>query len=167
MHISCHVKGYVLHVIFPPSQGDTWESRQYQFLRDQRHPEKIYSNPDRCLDILRASARYEGENQFVGFNFPSYVLRKEDTTLYPYKEKYPIKYVIAYMKGDINTIEHEKRHATFYINKKYRIKVKRSWNKMKKSDPKLFKKINTDLTKKGYDPKVFIDEYQAYYPHLI
>ena len=166
--ILCRVHRDVLHVIFPKSKGNTWSECHINFLNDQKKPELVYSNPDRCRDILRVSARYEGENEFVGFNLPSSYIRKEDVTLYPYKKKYPLlKYVIAYMDGDTDTIAHEKRHAKYHIDHAYRKKVKRSWNKLRRSHPKKHMSILNDLKKKGYDKKVFIDEFQAYYPDLV
>jgi len=165
--IVCQLYDHVLHVIFPVSNGTTWSKRHSQFLSDQRKPEKNYLNPELCKDVLRASSRYEGENQFVGFNMPSYILRKEDTILFPLLKRYHFKYIIAYMEGDQSTIEHEMRHARYYIDKSYRKKVKRSWSKIRKSSPSKYKKIVNTLTQKSYDPKVFIDEFQAYYPELI
>ena len=165
MYISCHIKGTVLHVIFPPSIGTTWSKRRNQFLIDQKIPDSFYSNPERCYDVLRASARYEGENKFIGFNFPSSILTEDDTTLYPYKKI--VKYVIAYMDGDQDTIEHEKRHAKYHVNTYYRRSVRKSWKKLKRSNPQKYYSIVKDLYRKGYKEKVFIDEFQAYHPELI
>lgn len=165
MHISCHVRGSVLHVVFPPSTGETWSQRQRQFLKDQLRPDIVYTNPERCQDVMRASARYEGENQFVGFNFPSSILRPEDQTLYPFKNR--IRYVIGYMKGDHDTKDHEKRHAKYHISPSYRRSVRRSWNKLKRSNPKRHQTIMSDLVEKGYQEKVLVDEFQAYHPDLI
>jgi hypothetical protein len=165
MSIEYRVSNQILHVIFPPSKGTTWSQKQDQFLNDQKRPEHVYTNYERCFDILRASARYEGENQFVGFNFPSSIIRKMDVSLYPYKHN--VTYVIGYMKGDTNTMEHEKRHARFYIDRKYRKRVHQSWNKLRKSNPKKHKSIINKLKKDGYDEKVYIDEFQAYYPNEI
>ena len=165
MSIQYRVSNQILHVIFPPSNGSSWSKKQEQFLNDQKRPEQVYKNYERCLDVLRASARYEGENQFVGFNFPSSIIRKMDTTLYPYKHS--VTYVIGYMEGDTNTIEHEKRHARFYIDREYRKRVHRSWNKLRKSNPKKHKSIVNKLKKDGYKRTVHIDEFQAYHPELI
>lgn len=165
MYISCSIHGSVLHVIFPPSRGTNWSKRRNQFLMDQTNPEQVYSNPQRCVDVLRASARYEGENKFIGFNFPSSFITQEDITLYPYKNI--VKYVIAYMDGDKYTIDHEKRHAKYHVNTYYRNSVRRSWNKLKRSNPKRYQNIVKDLSEKGYQEKVFVDEFQAYHPELI
>ena len=165
MKIECSVKKNVLHVIFPQSYGDTWNKKHSQFLKDQLHPEDIYDNPELCKDVLQVSKRYEGENRFVGFNFPASYIRKSEISLYPYKNK--VRYVIAYMKGDTHTIEHEKRHALFYLDKHYRTSVKRSWKKLERSNPKRHKSILKKLKKDGYKKEVFIDEFQAYYPNLI
>lgn len=166
--IHYRIKENVLHIIFPPSYGSTWNQRHMQFVYDQTHPEEVYKNPIVCSDVKRASARYEGENTFVGFNFPASIIRKEDTFLYEILCNHPhLLYVIAYMKGDHNTMNHEKRHAKYYINPEYKKRVKRSWNKIKKSNPKKFIEIKNKLLKDGYQLKVLIDEFQAYHPHLI
>ena len=164
MKIKCYLDKKILHVVFPMSDGKTWSERHSQFLKDQLAPEQMYTNPGLCHDVLRVSKRYEGENQFVGFNFPASYIKQKDLYLYPYK-KY-IRYVIAYMEGDKNTIEHEKRHAQYHMDRSYRKSVKRSWKKVQ-TNPNLYQSILQQLTQYGYQPKVFIDEFQAYYPHLI
>jgi hypothetical protein len=165
--ILCTLHDHVLHVIFPVSSGTTWPRRHTQFLKDQCTPDQMYLNADLCRDILRASARYEGANQFVGFNIPSYILRKEDTILFPLYKRYKFRYIIAYMEGDQSTMEHEVRHAMYHMDKSYQKKVRRSWSKMRRSYPKQYQRIVHTLTQKGYHPKVLIDEFQAYYPELI
>jgi hypothetical protein len=162
--IRCVVKNEILHVIFPRSIGVSMGQSQSQFLKDQKNPD-VYKNPERCLDVLRASTRYEGENEFVGFNFPASVLQESETTLYSYLPS--IQYVIAYMKGDKETKAHEERHAHYYLSKPYRTSVKKAWRLLRKSNPKRHRSIVKRLRKDGYQRKVWIDEFQAYYPHLI
>ena len=158
----------ILHVIFPPSTGSSWEKRHSQFIYDQVHPEEVYQNPSLCKEVKQASARYEGENTFVGFNFPVTAIRPQDQILYSIIQQYPtLLYVIAYMKGDKNTIDHEKRHALYYCNPDYKKRVKRSWTKLKRSSPLTYVKIKNKLKRDGYQPKVYIDEFQAYYPNEI
>jgi len=166
--IHYRIKGKVLHIIFPPSKGATWPQRHSQFVYDQMHPDQVYKNPIVCYDVKRASARYEGENTFVGFNFPTSIIRKEDIFLYSILEKDPsLLYVITYMKGDIHTMNHEKRHALYYINPDYKKRVRKSWTALRKSNPKKFNAIRNKLLNDGYQTKVLVDEFQAYHPHLI
>ena len=165
--IQYRVQKQVLHIIFPPSKGISWNERHSQFIHDQYHPEDVYQNPLLCNDVKRASARYEGENEFVGFNFPSSFVKKEDTVLFSLLQRTPIRYVIAYMDGDEPTKQHEKRHSKFYIEPEYKKRVTRSWKKLRATNPKKFKSIRKKLRNNGYRPKVFIDEFQAYHPELI
>jgi hypothetical protein len=116
-------------------------------------------------DIIRVSTRYEGDNEFVGFNFPSSIIKKKDVALFPFKDK--CDYVIGYMKGDKETIAHELLHAKYYMDRSYRSTVKKSWNNLRRSNPKKFKSILKQLKRDGYQEKVFVDEFQAYYPKLV
>ena len=160
MEIRHHLDGSVLRIIFPPSEGSTWSERQRQFLEDARRPEAVYLNPKRCEDVLRASARYEGENRFVGFNLPIHVLRPEDTTLYPLWRQHPhLRYLIAYMEGDHETMEHEERHARYYIDAAYRHSVQDQWRRL---PFKQRQQVEKKLKGMKYIPSVWIDEFQAY-----
>ena len=164
--IQCRVDEQVLHVIFPMSTGSTMRKCQTQFLLDQQQPH-VYTNPNRCRDILRASERYEGANRFVGFNFPASILTPEETTLFPYVSLFSVRYVIAYMGGDEDTMNHELRHAFFYVNPCYRSRVRRTWYLLQTHRPLVYEALIRKFTNDGYQPHTFIDEFQAYYPELI
>jgi len=161
--IRCQVHDHVLHVIFPKTEGG-----HQQFLRHMKHPEKVYLNPDRCHDVLRASERYEGANgAFVGFNFPASVVTKEERTLFPYISLFAVQYVIAYMYDDEDTVAHELRHARFHMDPVYRQRVQTTWRLLRQRRPDLYRSITRKFREDGYAHHVFVDEFQAYYPDLI
>ncbi len=118
--------------------------------------------------MLDASARYEGKNQFIGFNFPVTSVTKKERQLYELVQQYPdTHYVIAYLEKDTESREHEERHARFYIDSAYRRKVERAWEKIQLTHPEEYKRIVKKLEKSDYQQKVFVDEFQAYYPEWI
>lgn len=68
-------------------------------------------------------------------------------------------YLIAYMKGDTPTIDHEICHAAYYLNKDYKTQV----NKLIKAlDPVIVESMTIDLIKMGYNKSVCKDEINAY-----
>lgn len=68
-------------------------------------------------------------------------------------------YLIAYMKGDTDTIDHEICHAAYYLNKDY----KKAVNKLVKSlDKDLVDHMTEILIKMGYNKAVCVDEINAY-----
>jgi hypothetical protein len=151
----------VLHIIFPHSSHTS-------FLTYQKHPERYYENYELCQDVLDASARYEGKNKFVGFNFPVTSVTKKERQLYELHMQYPdTRYVIAYLENDTESREHEERHARFYIDSVYQRKVKRAWEKIQVTHPEEYKRIVKRLEQSNYQEKVFVDEFQAYYPEWI
>jgi hypothetical protein len=75
-------------------------------------------------------------------------------------KKHDIKYIIAYVAGDIQTKKHELQHAKFYIDEKYRQSIYDKWTDM---DKKTQNYIVSFLKKLGYSDEVIIDEFQAYY----
>lgn len=68
-------------------------------------------------------------------------------------------YTIAYVKGDVLTKTHEKRHAIFFFDKEYREEVQKLWDSLGAKNQSIIEKF---LEKCGYDRKVFLDEFQAY-----
>jgi hypothetical protein len=151
----------VLHIIFPHTSHTA-------FLTYQKHPERHYVNYELCKDVLDASARYEGKNQFVGFNFPVTSVTKKEYHLYELVQLYPeTLYVIAYLEKDTESMKHEERHARFYMDTNYRRKVERAWEKIQLTHPEEYKQIVKQLEKSEYQQKVFVDEFQAYYPEWI
>lgn len=151
----------VLHIIFPHTSPT-------RFLTYQKHPERHYENYELCQDVLDASERYEGKNQFIGFNFPVTSVTKKERQLYELYMQYPeTKYVIAYLEKDTESREHEERHARFYIDSAYRRKVELAWEKIQVIHPEDYKQIVKRLEQSDYQKKVFVDEFQAYYPEWI
>lgn len=162
------IQDQVLHIIFPCAKGKTMDDAHESFITYQNHPERYYSNPELCREVLRASVRYEGENKFVGFNLPTTSITDQEENLHYLCRYHPeVVYLIAYMENDHSSLSHELLHARFYIDADYRKQVIRSWNHLQRYDPVTFNKIHDSLTRQKYDPKVFIDEFQAYYPELI
>ena len=159
--IQCRVRDNVLHVIFPAEENHT------QFRHHLMNPE-VYKNPERCRDVLRASERYEGKNNnFIGFNFPSSIVTREETTLFPYVALFSVQYVVAYMEDDEATISHELRHARFHMDEAYRYRVNRTWVVLRQKRPDVYRSIVRRLKTIGYENHVFVDEFQAYFPDLI
>ena len=114
--------------------------------------------------MLNCSARYEGENEFIGFNFPSTIISNQEPLFYFLLKNNDISYVIGYKKDDESTLLHELRHARFYMDQSYKNKVIKYWYQLP-FDKRLL--IKTSLLEKGYQDHVMIDEFQAYYPDLI
>lgn len=75
-------------------------------------------------------------------------------------KRYEVKYIIAYINGDIQTKRHELQHAKFYIDEMYRKSIYNMWNNL---DEKTKNHIISFLKKLGYPDDVIIDEFQAYY----
>ena len=112
-------------------------------------------------DIINIADIYEGKiNNRIGINFPMNIVHKykEDTHI----KKYDCEYVIVYKKGDKLTKEHELMHAKYYMDEKYKEKIKKIWKDM---EDKNKDKIKNMLKKMGYpdNEDILIDEFQAYY----
>lgn len=121
--------------------------------------QKNCKNTEKFLNIENISNNYEGViKSRIGFNFPIEFVKKFDK----HNEllKYSAKYVIVYKKGDISTKKHELQHAKFYIDNDYRKNIENLWNSF---NIKTKNHIEKMLEKMGYDRKVFLDEFQAYY----
>lgn len=158
----------ILHIVFPKPDKPTLSERHDYFLRVQKNPCKAYENYTLCENVLAASARYEGVNSFVGFNFPVTSVTPKETVLWQIYQHYPmIQYVIAYLEGDKSSLEHELRHARFYIDKTYQSRVKKAWERMKIEHPSDYKRIVKKLTNSDYQERVFVDEFQAYEPKWV
>ncbi len=71
-----------------------------------------------------------------------------------------VKYIIAFIVGDVQTKKHELQHAKFYIDDEYRQHIYKLWNNM---DKKIQNHIVSFLKRLGYSNEVIIDEFQAYY----
>lgn len=99
-----------------------------------------------------------------GFNFPSSVIerfknRKDlsagEKKIVSLLKKYKRFYLIGTKKGDILSLNHELAHAKYFLNKEYRLKVKKALSNI---DLKPIK----DHLRSGYHSAVFTDECHAY-----
>jgi hypothetical protein len=134
----------------------------------------------RFFDIIKMAVMFEPVSMFVegktstpriGHNF-SMSLLKEYSKLRTKKERElvsfmaknsmmkDVKYIIAYLDGDVITKRHELQHARFYIDHCFKKKVEDAWFKM---DARKRQHIEGFLTRLGYPDHVWIDEFQAYY----
>jgi len=103
------------------------------------------------------SERYEGlSGALEGHNFPASYVQKGDS-IYDVVQKHKIEYVIGIYH--VNSLEHEKLHAKYYLDATYKKKIDEEWAQL---DNVKKGKIIQFLTKLGYCEKVWIDEYQAY-----
>ena len=103
------------------------------------------------------SERYEGlTGALEGHNFPASYVQKSDA-MYDTVQKHKITYVIGVYH--VNSLEHEKLHAKYYLDATYKKKIDEEWAQL---DEVKKGKIIQFLKKLGYCDKVCIDEYQAY-----
>jgi len=103
------------------------------------------------------SERYEGlSGNLEGHNFPASYVQKRDS-IYDMVQKHKIEYVIGIYH--VNSLEHEKLHAKYYLDATYKKKIDEEWAQL---DDVKKGKIIQFLTKLGYCEKVLVDEYQAY-----
>jgi hypothetical protein len=113
-------------------------------------------------EIIKIADIYEGkiENR-IGINFPMNIVDeyKGETQIKKYES---VKYVIVYKKGDKLTKEHELMHAKYYMDEKYKDKIKKMWKDMEDKNKDKVKKM---LKKMGYpdNEDILMDEFQAYY----
>lgn len=154
------------------------------FLRYQEFYEspsnKFRNKAFSILSFMRWYAKKYGNNSFTytsdwsGFNIPSYVIEQvhnltiPDRNIYDYemlniyrhcKKSSNDFYLIGATKKDRKTLNHELAHGFFYIDKTYKTLM----TKLVKAIPQdIRNQINNWLKVKGYTPKVFIDETQAY-----
>jgi len=71
-----------------------------------------------------------------------------------------IRYVVAYLTGDVLTKNHELQHAKYYLDSGYREKIVALWNGL---EHKKKAYIECFLKRLGYPQHVWLDEFQAYY----
>ncbi len=112
-------------------------------------------------DIIAICNAYEGAIKGrIGFNFPMTVVKQIDpaSTLLSYEADY----FIGYQQRDIMTKRHELQHAIYYMDPKFRSKVKKLWESFSLS---FQKRANQLLLKMNYpnNPDLLLDEFQAYY----
>ncbi len=177
-----YAKNQVLHVIFPKMPGESQSKRHTAFLKKEYEDDYTRSV---VKEVRDASARYEGPNQFVGFNLPARFVHRSEPILWSkihgtrksntkirksntkIRKSKGIRYLIAYMDGDTESKEHELRHAQYFLDKDYKSRVRASYKNLRLNKPSVFKRITEKLKDQGYKPEVFEDEFGAYYPHLV
>ena len=174
-----YAKNQVLHVIFPKMPGESQSKRHTAFLKKEYEDNYTRSV---VKEVRDASARYEGPNQFVGFNLPARFVHRSEPILWSkihgtrkstrkstrtHNISKGIRYLIAYMDGDTESKEHELRHAQYFLDKDYKARVRASYNNLRLNKPSVFNRITKKLKEQGYKPDVFEDEFGAYYPQLV
>jgi len=174
-----YTKNQVLHVIFPKMPGESLPERRAAFLNNQY--EDSYTRSV-VKEVRDASARYEGPNQFVGFNLPARFVHRSEPILWSkihgtrkstrkstrkHSINKGIRYLIAYMEDDAESKKHELRHAQYFLDKDYKARVRASYNNLRLNMPSVFNQITEFLKERGYKPDVFEDEFGAYYPQLV
>jgi len=136
------------------------ENSSFNYEIDKNNPKLLiirFSNKKLMNEELgKISYRYEGLSNLEGHNFPASFIKKSDR-IYDFVKKNNIEYVVGIY--DSKFLLHEKLHAKYYFDKKYKQQIDKEWNNMKVSKKN---KIITFLKNLGYNDKVLIDEYQAY-----
>jgi len=96
-------------------------------------------------------------SDYTGLNYSKKVLKKHDVKglLLKLVERNNVEYVIGYVKGDVDTYEHEIRHYKYYSDKDYR----KSCDEMFKDRKELISIVRG----KGYRENVILDEVQAHF----
>ena len=157
-------------------QTDSNESLAYTFLRFQEH----YESPkfkDQIFTIGQLKRWYSETygadtytKDWVGFNFPSYVLKpfreglfdpltkEEQDLLDLFKYRNDNFYIIG--ANNNTTIRHELAHALYQYSLNYQQEINQICNN--KTYKKHIKKIRQYILNKGYHIDVINDEIQAY-----
>jgi hypothetical protein len=136
------------------------ENSSFNYEIDKNNPKLLilrFNNKKLMNEELdKISNRYEGLSNLEGYNFPASYIKKTDS-IYDIVKKNNIEYVIGIY--DSESFLHEKLHAKYYFDKKYKQQIDNEWNNM---DLNKKNKITNILKSLGYKDKVLIDEYQAY-----
>jgi hypothetical protein len=131
----------------------------------------VYTDKDKQKDVLglleMISNQVEGYlTRREGHNFPT-ELGLEAFEELGLKDKFlrgvfgrSSKYVIVYKKNDLHTKIHELQHAKFYLDEEFRGEVVQLWESIPSKKQNY---ITGMLDRMGYDRKVHLDEFQAYY----
>lgn len=152
---------------------------RYQEFYESPSP-KFRNKQFQILDFMKWYSKKYGNGNFTyttdwgGFNIPSSVIRDvinngiQDRNIYDYEMKRIYTeckkssndfYIIGALKNHTKTIAHETAHGFFFLNQEYKTQA----TKLVKALPKEIRQsINYWLKTKGYTPKVYIDETQAY-----
>jgi len=69
-------------------------------------------------------------------------------------------YLIAYLKNDYATKQHELRHARFFLDEGYRSACLEAWAQLSEKQKKY---VSSFLSRLGYHEDVHVDEFQAFH----
>ncbi|GAB5035162.1 Hypothetical protein NocV09_02400380 [Nannochloropsis oceanica] len=69
-------------------------------------------------------------------------------------------YLIAYLKNDYATKQHELRHARFFLDEGYRSACLEAWARLSEKQKKY---VSSFLSRLGYHEDVHVDEFQAFH----
>ncbi len=69
-------------------------------------------------------------------------------------------YIIAHVKTDVKTLQHERWHAVYHFDEEYRNRVRGIWGSVEKGNPSWAQQFEKHLSDK-YASHVWVDEFQA------
>jgi hypothetical protein len=69
-------------------------------------------------------------------------------------------YLIAYLKNDYATKQHELRHARFFLDEGYRSACLEAWTQLPEKQKTY---VSSFLSRLGYHEEVHVDEFQAFH----
>eukprot|EP00466_Bigelowiella_natans_P012380 jgi/Bigna1/128955/aug1.7_g3663 len=144
-------------------------ARVSAFLEDPKHHGEV-SKPSQVSQLV--SSRYAGHN-FSLESFKKALSAIGDLTKEEAKVKQAISaavrrggrgseayYIIAHVRKDEKTLQHEKWHATYHFDDEYRSRVSGVWGMVKKGSPAWAEQFEKHLSDK-YASHVWVDEFQA------
>jgi hypothetical protein len=173
------IKPNIFHLTFQDRYDLCMYFLRYQEFYESSSP-KFRNKSFTILSFMRWYSKKYGNGSFTypsdwnGFNIPGDIIPKVHNLMIPDRNIYDYEllniykhckkssqdfYLIGSIKKDNITINHELAHGFFYTNKIY----KSAMISLVKSIPKDIKlSITHWLKTKGYTPKVYTDEIQAY-----
>lgn len=165
-------------------EADTQKELVLTFFRMQEFYEsqkpELYNKKFSVFDFIDTMMNDNGEINYFshwdGFNIPDFAFekwKKKNKSLTPYEKnlidlmEYKINYaeryyIIGYMKGDKNCLNHEISHALYYVDKSYREKVDILNSEIESKHPEFFDFVMQDLAHMGYNESVIKDEANAW-----
>lgn len=173
------IRPNIFHLEFKDSYDLCMYFLRYQEFYESSSP-KFRNKSFSILSFMRWYSKKYGNGSFTyptdwnGFNFPGNIIQQvynlniPDRNIYDYEMLNIYRhcklvsanfYLIGTIKNNKITLNHEIAHGFFYLDKEY----KSAMIKLVQSIPQSLKKqITSWLKSKGYTPKVYFDEIQAY-----
>lgn len=178
------VRDRLLQILLPAVQtGSTWDEKyrtfyslmemlkqnQYRCSESSRQENYACVDCHICKEVFSGAERYEGKiPKSIGFNFPCKILQRDTEPVLTYlANKNRCEYVIAHMEGDEETQRHELSHARYFFDEDYRRQVNDSWKRLQETNPSKYREIVRNFQRSNYQDSVFVDEFAAFYPHLV